>query len=406
MNHHLAPSARMNRPAHLLLPVALALLSVTTLWPGFAGAQPAASAPAARPALTIQTVQPQAQQWAQALAATGTVAAWQEVVVGAELGGLRIQELLVRVGDRVRRGQLLVRLSPGTLESDLAASRAGLLEAQVAARDAQAQAERVRPLRGTEALAEQQIDATLAAAQTAQARVAALQARLKADEQRLAYTRITAPDDGVVSKVDAVQGALAAAGGELLRLQRGGRLEWRAEVPAAELPRVAAGQAVRLQPSGAAPVQGRVRQVAPTVDAATRNGLVYVDLPAAPQLRAGQFARGELLLAEQAVLTLPQTAVLVRDGFAYVFRLDKTQVRQQKVVLGARQGDRVAVVSGLAAGAAVAAAGVGFLADGDTVRVVPGAPAAAGAAAKTTPPAAPSGAAPAAPAPPAPVVQR
>lgn len=399
MTTSFAPSARMNRPAHLLLPAALALLSATTLWPGSAGAQPAASAPAPRPALSIQTVQPQAQPWAQALAATGTVAAWQEVVVGAEIGGLRIQELLVRVGDRVRRGQLLVRLSPGTLESDLAATRAGLLEAQVAARDAQAQAERVRPLRGTEALAEQQIDATLAAAQTAQARVAALQARLKADEQRLAYTRITAPDDGVVSKVDAVQGALAAPGGELLRLQRGGRLEWRAEVPASELPRVAAGQTVRLQPSGAAPVQGRVRQVAPTVDAATRNGLVYVDLPAAPQLRAGQFARGELLLGEQTALTLPQSAVLMRDGFAYVFRLDKTQVRQQKVVLGARQGDRVAVVSGLAAGTAVAAAGVGFLADGDTVRVVPGAPAAAGAAGKTMPPAAPAGAGAAASAP-------
>lgn len=399
MTTSFAPSARMNRPAPLLLPAALALLSATTLWPGSAGAQPAASAPAPRPALSIQTVQPQAQPWAQALSATGTVAAWQEVVVGAEIGGLRIQELLVRVGDRVRRGQLLVRLSPGTLESDLAATRAGLLEAQVAARDAQAQAERVRPLRGTEALAEQQIDATLAAAQTAQARVAALQARLKADEQRLAYTRITAPDDGVVSKVDAVQGALAAPGGELLRLQRGGRLEWRAEVPASELPRVAAGQTVRLQPSGAAAVQGRVRQVAPTVDAATRNGLVYVDLPAAPQLRAGQFARGELLLGEQTALTLPQSAVLMRDGFAYVFRLDKTQVRQQKVVLGARQGDRVAVVSGLAAGTAVAAAGVGFLADGDTVRVVPGAPAAAGAAGKTTPPAAPAGAGAAAPAP-------
>lgn len=367
----------MNRVAHPLLPTVLAVLSLTLLWPITAQAQPAAPASATRPALTIQTVQPQSQQWPQALAATGSVAAWQEVVVGAEIGGQRIQELLVRVGDRVRRGQLLARLSPGTLESDLAATRASLLEAQVAARDAQAQADRVRPLRGTEALAEQQIDATLAAAQTAQARVAALQARLKADEQRLAYTRITAPDDGVVSKVDAVQGALAQPGAELMRLQRGGRLEWRAEVPAADLPRVAAGQAVRLQPSGAAPVQGRVRQVAPTVDPATRNGLVYVDLPAAPQLRAGQFARGELLLAEQAVLTLPQTAVLMRDGFAYVFRLDKAQVRQQKVVLGARQGERVAVLSGLAAGTTVAAAGVGFLADGDTVRVVPGAAAAA-----------------------------
>ncbi len=211
------------KPALVLSALALAL-SVQ--------AQNQPASPAAKPSLTIQTTQAQPAQWASRLPVNGNVAAWQEAVIGAEVGGMRIAELLVNVGDRVKKGQLLVRLSPGTLQADLAATRASLQEAEVNARDARAQAERVKPLTGTEALSAQQIEATLAAADMAEARVASLKARLMADELRLGYTRITAPDDGVITAREAVEGALAQPGQELLRLQRQGRLEWRAEVPA------------------------------------------------------------------------------------------------------------------------------------------------------------------------------
>jgi multidrug efflux pump subunit AcrA (membrane-fusion protein) len=112
-----------------------------------------------------------------------------------------------------------------------------------------------------------------------------------------------------------------------------------------------------------------VRLVAPTVDPATRMGRVLVDLPAGGAARAGMFARGEFVLGEAPVLTLPQSALLLRDGFAYVFRIEGSKVRQLKVEAGRRQGERVEIRAGLKAGEAVVQQGVGFLSDGDTVKV-------------------------------------
>ncbi len=275
------------------------------------------------------------------------------------------------MGDRVKKGQLLARLSPGTLEADLAAGRAALLEAEASARESRQTAERVKTLQGSEALSPQAIDQAVAAEAAGQARVAAAKARVQADELRLAYTQVKAPDDGVISARIATPGALVQPGQELFRLQRQGRLEWRAEVPGAELAPLKPGQLVRLQPSGAPAVEGRVRRVAPAVDAQTRNGLVYVDLKPGEALRAGLFARGDFVLGERPALTLPQTAVLLRDGFSYVFRIEGSQVSQTKVEVGRREGSRVEIRQGLQAGAAVVEAGVGFLADGDTVRIAP-----------------------------------
>jgi len=358
------------RPALLTaaLTIALAVAFVAALSsPAFA--QQAAASAAPKPALTVKRVLAQSAQWPQTLSGTGSIAAWQEVVIGAEIGGQRLAQLNVDVGDRVKKGQLLARLSPGTLEADLAASRATLLEAEASAREAHQTAERVKTLQGSEALSPQAIDQALAADGAAQARVAAAKARVQADQLRLSYTQITAPDDGVINARLAVPGALVQPGQELFRLQRQGRLEWRAEVPGAELAQLKAGQLVRVQPSGAPALEGRIRRVAPQVDAQTRNGLVYVDLKAAEALRAGLFARGDFVLGESQALSLPQSAVLLRDGFSYVFRIDGSKVRQQKVQVGRREGDRVEVRAGLAAGTAVVESGVGFLADGDTVRV-------------------------------------
>jgi len=120
-----------------------------------------------------------------------------------------------------------------------------------------------------------------------------------------------------------------------------------------------------------APVAGRVRMVAPTVDAATRNGLVYVDLPAGANTKAGMFARGEFDTGSSSALTLPQSAVLLRDGFSYAFKLGAdNKVTQTKVTVGRRAGERIEVTGGLDPAARVVDSGGGFLADGDTVRVV------------------------------------
>jgi len=178
----------------------------------------------------------------------------------------------------------------------------------------------------------------------------------------------------VISARNATVGSLTQPGQELFRLIRGGRLEWRAEVPSADMARVRPGAVATLTAPGGESVKGTVRAVAPSIDPQTRNGLVYVDLPASPTVRAGMFARGEFELGRSPALTLPQTAIVLREGFAYVFRLEgEDRVAQAKVVLGRRAGERIEIVSGLQADMRVVESGASFLADGDAVKVVTGA---------------------------------
>ncbi len=334
----------------------------------------------ARPALTVTLVAPQAQQWPQTIPANGNIVAWQEAVIGPEISGNRLTEVLVNVGDSVKKGQVLARIASETVNAELAQSRAAALEAEAQLAEAKANADRARQIQATGALSAQQINQYLTQEQTALARLNAARAKVQSDELRLSFTRVVAPDDGIISARNATVGSLAQQGQELFRLIRGGRLEWRAEVIAADLGRVKPGMPATLTTPAGQPVQGKVRMVAPTVDAQTRTAIVYVDLPAAAQAagaRAGMFARGSFELGKTNALTLPQSAVLQREGFSYAYRVGADgRVAQTKVDVGRRIGDRVEILNGLASDARVVASGVGFLSDGDLVRVVD-APAAA-----------------------------
>ncbi len=326
---------------------------------------------AAKPALSVTVVQAQSTPMALRLAANGSVAAWQEAVIGAESNGWRLAEVRVNVGDVVQRGQVLATFVAEMAQADLAQTRAALAEGEAMLAEAAANAQRARELQQSGALSAQQINQYLTAERTAQARLDAQRAALQVQQLRLRQTQVLAPDNGVVSSRSATVGAVVPAGMELFRLIRQGRLEWRAEVAAGELARIKPGLAVQVTPAGGAAVAGKVRMVAPTVDAATRNGLVYVDLPLPGTAKAGMFARGEFDIGGNSAMTLPQSAVLLRDGFAYAFSVGAdNKVAQVKLVVGRRAADRIEVVSGLAAGAKVVAAGGAFLADGDVVRVV------------------------------------
>jgi HlyD family secretion protein len=340
---------------------------------------------APRPALTVTVATPLRATVATALAANGNVAAWQEAIVGAEANGMRLAEVLVNVGDVVRKGQVLARFDTAMANADLAQSRAAVAEAEAMLAEAAANAQRARDLQPSGALSAQQVAQLLTAERTAQARLEAVKAAQQVQQLRLQQAQVLAPDSGVISARSATVGAVVPAGTELFRLIRQGRLEWRGEVAASELAQIRRGQKVTLGGSGGEPVTGTVRQVAPTVDAATRNALVYVDLPdTGGRLKAGMFARGEFATGSSSALTLPASAMLLRDGFSYVFQVGaEGRVAQLKVVTGRRSGERIEILQGLDEKARVVASGGGFLADGDTVRVVDAAPAAS-AAVKTT----------------------
>ena len=339
--------------------------------------------PAPRPSLTVSTTTPQQSALPLTIAANGNLVAWQEASVGAEVAGLRIAEVRVNVGDSVRKGDVLATFAAETIKAEVAQARANLAQAEASAAEAVGNADRARRLQGTGALSAAESHQLLTGEKTAQARVLAARAALQAQEVRLSQASLEAPDDGIISARSATVGAVVAAGAELFRLIRQGRLEWRAEVTSSELGRLAPGTSARITAASGAQLQGRVRTIGPTVDPQSRTALVYVDVkpvggPAAGSARAGMFARGEFDLGTAPALTVPQAAVVVREGFSYVFRVNPDgRVAQVKIQPGRIAGDRIEVTAGLPADARIVANGAGFLHDGDLVRVADAPPAAA-----------------------------
>jgi len=332
-------------------------------------------------ALTVTTARASQSEWPVKLSANGNIAAWQEAVVGAEGNGLRLNDVRVNVGDNVKRGQTLATFAPETMRAELAQQSASVAEAEAALAEAEANAARARTLQDSGAMSAQQINQYLTAAKTAAARLQAAKAARESGQLRVGFTQVVAPDDGVISARSATVGAVVAPGQELFRLIRKNRLEWRAEVTAANLAKVAPGQTVVVTTPAGAKVSGKVRVVAPTVDTASRNAIVYVDLISNAVARAGMFASGEFAVGATPALSLPQQAVVLRDGMTYVYQLAAdNKVSQVKVQTGRRNGDRVEIVSGLAGNETVVVQGAAFLAQGDTVRIADAAAPAAAAA--------------------------
>ena len=332
---------------------------------------PASTKPpvAAKPALTVTVALSTTNAVPTVMTANGSVAPWQEASVASEVAGLRIVELIANVGDSVRKGQLLVRLSDASIQTDIAAQRANVADAQAQLAEAKTNAERARQLDQTGAISAVQINQFITAEKTAKARLDAAQARLKSDDLRLSYAKILAPDDGLISLKAATVGAVVQPGQEMYRMIRKGRLEWRAEVPANELGRIKPSQKVTVDAGEGLKSTGVVRMIAPTIDPATRNAVVFVDIASGGAIKSGMYAKGFFDLGASSAITVPLTAVLRRDGFQYVYLVDsQSRVKQTKVEAGAQLGDRIEV-KGIAANVRVVNTGVGFLADGDLVRV-------------------------------------
>lgn len=336
--------------------------------------QDASSSPqVVKPALTVSTALPIQTPLPITLAANGNIVAWQEAIVGSESNGLRLTAVRVNVGDTVRAGQVLATFAAESIAADVAQAHASLSEALANAAEAAANAKRARTLESTGALSAQQINQYLTAEQTAKARVAASRAMLSAQKLRLRHTRLLAPDSGIISARSATVGAVVSGGTELFRLIRQGRLEWRAEVTAAELSRIRPGQVARVKLGNGSTLIGRVRVVGPTVDQQTRAALVYVDLPPGNDknspAKAGMFAQGEFDMGMSTALTVPQQAVVLRDGFSYVFRLNPdSRVSQVKVRTGRRLDDQVEIIAGITPETLLVVNGAGFLNDGDLVK--------------------------------------
>jgi RND family efflux transporter MFP subunit len=315
------------------------------------------------PALTVTAATPQTATWPVAFEAFGSISPWHEAIIGAQVGGYRLVDVRVDVGDRVTKGQLLARLDAALLRAE---------EAQLVAAWEQAEANRRRgvAVRERGGMSEQDVQQLATAAKGAAA-------ALDAKRVQLRYTDVVAPDAGTISARVATLGAVVNVGDELFRVIRADRLEWRGELPAHEFVDVEIGQRVALRLPDGSKVDASVRQRAPALDAQTRLGIVYADLEPGSRAHAGMYVQGRIVLRDSAALVIPATSLVIRDGTTLVARLvaagATSTVALQPVTVGRRDDTRVEILGGLAEADRVVARGAGLVNDGDVVKIV-GAP--------------------------------
>lgn len=317
----------------------------------------------------VQLTRAKTEQWPDYVEAGGNVMPWQEISIGPQVGSLALTEVLVGIGDTVKKGQVLARLDVSTIETDLESANAQLAEAEAGLAQATATLDRGRRLAPSGGVSQQDLTLYETQKRTAESRVAMARAQLKRQQIRLDFATLVAPDDGVISYSSASEGAIVQAGNELFRLIRQGRLEWRAEVKGELLLRLAVGQEAAITSPLGTSVKGRVRRLSPTIDVTTRNGSAYVDLPAGTELKAGLRVTGAIKVGMRKALVLPESAVLRGEPDSKVFKLNaENRVEAIEVKLGRTKDGMVEVLgSAVDSRTPVIVSGVQLLKTGERV---------------------------------------
>lgn len=349
----------------------MVLAVVTALALGSCGGGDKTDAPAApksRQTVTAATIVLTALP--RVVTASGTVSPWEEVPVGAESGGMVATAVYVDEGSFVRQGQPLVQMNDALLRAQMRQQEAGLESARAnLARDTAALA-RAEELKGRGFLSQASLDTALANQRSSQANVAAAQASLSETRTRLSQATIRAPVSGQVMSRNVTRGQIVAAGTELFRVMRDGRLELDAQIPETDLPLIRAGQTAVISAEQSGQSTGTVRIVTPEVDGQTRLGVARVTLSSGSGLKAGNFARAEIDVGASPALVVPAAAIVFREGKAGVYVIGSNDaVRFVTVGTGARAGQLIAVTGAVEAGQRVVINGAGFLGEGDLVTV-------------------------------------
>jgi RND family efflux transporter MFP subunit len=349
------------------LPLACLCLALGACGGDEAADEAAADANAGMAVTTAPVVR---RELASGVTASGPITPVEEMQLGVELSGLRVTSVNVDEGEEVDEGDVLLTLDARTLESDLAQAQAALSEAEAGAALARSNLARGEQLAGGQYISASALDELRAARTQAEARVGTARAARDAAQLRRDFATLRAPADGIISARLVQPGQVVAAGSELLRLIKDGELEWRAELPAGDLGDVSPGDRVELRDRDGDVVVGTVRAVSPGVDAASRTGTVFADLPEPADLQPGTYLEGRINTGMATVPVVPAAAVVLRDGFPSVFVVEDGTARMARIERGATDHGFVEVRSGLEEGAQVVTRGAGFLADGDVVRVV------------------------------------
>lgn len=303
------------------------------------------------------------------ISASGSVSAWEEVPVGAETGGLVATSVLVDEGSYVRQGQTLVQLNTALLSAQVRQQQAALQTAQANASRDDAALARGQELKDRGFLSQASLDTALANQRSSQASVAQARAGLSQSQTQLSQATIRAPVSGLIISRSVTRGQIVAAGTELFRMVRDGRLELDAQVPETDMPLLRSGMTAEVTSDQAGGTTGTVRIVTPEVNPETRLGVARISLAAGNGLRPGMFARATIDAGTHPGVTVPTASVLYRENRAGVFLLqaDSTVTFVPVEVVG--RDDQRTSVDNIQPGARVVVSGAGFLNEGDRVAV-------------------------------------
>jgi RND family efflux transporter MFP subunit len=298
--------------------------------------------------------------------AVGTLRAAQTSQLAGQMMA-NIVEIRVHEGDRIQRGQVLAVLDEAQPRAALDRATAADLASQqgITAADsdlalAEATFKRYQTLYEKKSVSPQEFDEVKARYQAAEARrnmARAGQTQAKAAVQQahtaLGYTRILAPFDGLVTEKKADVGMLVSPGMPIFTVEDLHRYRLESAVNETDLKYVRMGQQVPviIDAVGDKELKGRVVEIVPAADAASRSFLVKIEIPSDPALRSGLFGRAQFSRGERSSLLIPRTAVVERGQLQGIYVLDQNKVANLRyITLGKPSGAQVEVLAGLQAG--------------------------------------------------------
>ena len=354
-------------PVRLALPSVVAL-AVATL--AACSEQPAATEDV-RPVRTL-TVSPRSTSGLAEF--SGEVRPRIETRAGFQVGG-RMTQRLVEVGQAVKQGQTLATVDPQDYRLAAEASEAGRTSAQVDRDQQRADYKRFEELQAKGFISQAELDRRKASLDAAEARYAQTAANARVTGNQAGYAVLRAPHDAVVTAIDAEVGQVVSAGQSVVRLAQTAEKEVAIGIPEQQLAllREATDISVRLW-AGGVPIKGKLRELSPVADPATRTFPARIALVNPPSSVAlGMTATVAFAIPlPQAVITVPLQALLVEGGATHAWRYDPASntVQRTRVRVGNVAGNEVVVTEGLAAGDMVVTAGAHQLKAGQKVKLL------------------------------------
>jgi RND family efflux transporter MFP subunit len=290
--------------------------------------------------------------------AVGTVQAEQIATVTARVTA-SITAMQASAGQRVAKGQTLVVLDDRDLRHRLEQAQEAVRSAEATLEQAQSDYRRDKPLFEQQVITPYDFEHTQTNLKTAQANLKRLEQAEKEAEVNLSYAAISSPFNGVVIDKHADLGDLAAPGKPLLTMYEQGRLWLEANVPEEWMSRVRLNEfmTVRIDATGRE-MQGRVVEIVPSSDPASRTEIVRVHLPSAQEVVPGMFGRLIIPLAPEPVLAIPESALTRVGQLTMVEVVREGSIERRTVQLGRVIEGNYEVLSGLASGETIVLRGM------------------------------------------------